>query len=423
MFIINKIEKMNIFRALQHRNYRLFFIGQTISLVGTWMQQLAVGWLVYRLTNSALLLGLIGFLGQLPIFVLTPFAGVIADRHNRRRILVITQSLAMAQAAVFSVLIFSHQIRVWHIAVLSTFLGLINSFDMPIRQAFTVEMIDKREHLGNAIALNSSMVNLARLIGPSLAGIIIAAFGEGVCFLLNALSYIAVIASLKAIKIADRPVRQTHPYVLHELKEGFVYAFSSIPIRYILLLLALVSLAGMPYQVLMPIFARDIFHGGPETLGFLMTMAGIGALIGTIYLAARKSILGLIKMVALAAGAFGAALIIFSQSTILWLSLFLICVAGFAMIVQMASSNTILQTIVEENKRGRIMSFYTMAFVGMSPFGSLLAGGLASRIGAPASLSLGGACCILGAVVFLGKSSLLKKEIRLTGAVVGEKSA
>jgi len=400
-----------IFRALKHRNYRLFFGGQSISLVGTWMQQIAVGWLVYRLTNSAFLLGIVGFVGQIPTFLFTPFAGVIADRHNRKNMLVITQTLAMLQAFILSLLVLTSSIQVWHLIVLSAFLGIINSFDIPIRQAFTVEMIENKEDLGNAIALNSSMVNAARLIGPSIAGVLIAYFGEGICFLLNAISYIAVIISLIAMKIAPRKTRLQNRHILHELKEGFVYAFNFAPIKSILMILALVSLMGVPYQVLMPVFARDIFHGGPKTLGFLVAMSGVGALTGAIYLAARKSVLGLSRIIALSSGLFGLGIIAFSISKVLWVSMFLILLCGFGMMVQMASSNTVLQTIVDEDKRGRIMSFYTMSFMGMAPFGSLLAGSLASKIGAPNTLFLGGICCIIAAVMFARKLPLIREKI------------
>ncbi|MFA5157134.1 MAG: MFS transporter [Candidatus Omnitrophota bacterium] len=401
----------HIFRALRHRNYRLFFGGQSISLIGTWMQQIAMSWLVYRLTNSAFLLGTVVFFGQIPALILMPFAGVIADRHNRRNILLITQILAMLQAFVLSALVLTGSIEVWQIIALSMFLGLVNSFDMPVRQAFTVEMIGNREDLSNAIALNSSMVNAARLIGPSIAGVVIAAVGEGMCFLINAVSYIAVLFSLSAMRIEKKKAGVIHPHVLRGLKEGFVYAFNFTPIKYILILLGLVSLAGMPYQVLMPVFAKDIFHGGPKTLGFLMAMAGIGALVGAIYLAGRRSVIGLTKIIALTSGIFGLGLVIFSQSRVLWFSMFVICLSGFAMMVQMAASNTILQTIVDEGMRGRVMSFYTMSFIGMAPFGGLLAGILAGTIGAPGTLLSGGICCIIGAAVFAGKLPFLKREM------------
>jgi MFS family permease len=400
-----------IFRALKHRNYRLFFIGQSISLVGTWMQQIAMSWLVYRMTNSALLLGMVGFFGLIPGFLLTPFAGVIADRYNRRPILLITQGLAMIQALVLSVLVLTHTIAVWQIIVLSIFLGLVNAFDIPVRQAFTVEMIEKREDLGNAIALNSSMVNIARLLGPSLAGIIIAAVGEGICFLINCISYVAVIVSLLAMKLKQIKTEPRATHILSELKEGFYYAFSFAPIKAILLLLSIASLMAVPYQILMPVFARDIFHGGPRTLGFLMGMSGLGALAGAVYLAGRKTIVGLGKIIAISSVVFGLGIMLFSLSTVLWFSMALILLAAFGMMVQMAASNTILQTIVDEDKRGRIMSLYTMSFMGMAPFGSLFAGSLAHRLGAPATLFIGGLCCIVSALLFAKQLPLLREKV------------
>ncbi len=400
------------FRALANKNYRFFFIGQSISLVGTWMQQVAMSWLVYRLTGSALWLGLIGFLGQAPAFFLTPFAGVLADRYKRHRILMTTQILAMSQAIILFALVITDIVALWHIIVLSILFGLINAFDIPARHAFTIEMIDKKEDLSNAIALNSSMVNLARLIGPSVAGIIIASAGEDLCFLLNALSYIAVIIALFMMKINGQPSALKQVSVLAHLREGFSYAFGFPPIRYILFLLGLVSLMGVPYQVLMPVFAKEIFRGGPATLGFLMSMAGIGALIGAVYLAGRKTVLGLGKIIGIAAIVFGAGLIFFAWSTHLWVSFMIVCVAGFAMMVQMAASNTVLQTVVEEDKRGRVMSFYTMAFMGTAPFGSLIAGGLAHKIGAPSTLMVGGICCVAGGIAFLRKLPIVRETIR-----------
>jgi MFS family permease len=400
-----------IFRALRHRNYRLFFAGQSVSLVGTWMQQVAVGWLVYRLTNSPLLLGVVGFVGQIPTFLFSPFAGVFADRHNRRKMLVITQSLAMIQAFILSWLIITNKIQVWQIIVLSALLGVINSFDIPVRQAFTVEMIENKEDLGNAIALNSSMVNAARLIGPSIAGVLIATMGEGVCFLSNAFSYIPVIASLAAMRVTHKAIKSQSRNIFLELREGISYALNFSPIKIILMLLALVSLMGVPYQILMPVFARDIFHGGPRTLGFLIAMSGVGALIGAIYLAARQSVIGLGRIIALTAGLFGIGIAAFSLSRVLWVSMLILLFSGFGMMVQMAASNTVLQTIVEEDKRGRVMSFYTMAFMGMAPFGSLLAGSLASSIGATYTLLLGGLFCIAGASIFAVKLPSIREKI------------
>jgi MFS family permease len=402
-----------ILRALGHKNYRLFFSGQSISLVGTWMTRIATSWLVYRLTGSALLLGVVGFAGQIPSFILAPFAGVLVDRWNRHRLLVATQALALLQSLGMAVLALSGRIKIWHIILLSIFQGLINAFDMPARQAFVVEMVEKREDLANAIALNSSMVNAARLLGPSLGGVIIAAVGEGWCFLLDAISYLAVIGSLMAMTITPRMVTATRDAnIFQQLQEGWRYASRFAPIRDVLLLLSLVSLVGMPYTVLMPVFANDILRGGPSTLGLLMAASGVGALIGALFLAARKTVLGLGKFIPLMAGAFGAGLIVFSFSRRLWLSLLLMVVTGLGFMVQMAASNTVLQTIVEEDKRGRVMSFYTMAFMGTAPFGSLLAGSAAQRIGAPHTLLIGGVGCILGALWFATSLPALRRDVR-----------
>lgn len=400
-----------IFRSLQYRNYRLFFGGQGISLIGTWIQRIAMPWLVYHLTSSAFLLGVVGFAGQIPTFLLAPFAGVLTDRWNRYHILIVTQILAMIQALILAFLLFISVIKVWHIIFLSVLLGCINAFDTPARQSFIVEMVGKKEDLGNAIALNSSMVNGARLLGPTIAGVLIASTGEGICFLLNGLSYLVVIMCLLNMKVIPRKTNKQNTHVLKELKEGFSYTFGFAPIKYIILLLGLVSLVGMPYAVLMPVFAKEILHGGSHTFGFLMGSSGLGALIGAIYLASRKSVLGLGRIIPLSAGIFGFGLIVFSLSRLFSLSLLLMIITGLGMMLQMASSNTILQTIVDDDKRGRVMSFYTMAFMGTVPFGSLLAGGLASILGAPNTLIIGGALCILGALIFASKLSDLKKLV------------
>ncbi len=392
-----------IFRALNSRNYRLFFGGQIVSLIGTWMTQIAMIWLVYRLTNSAFLLGVVGFAGQIPVFLLTLFSGVLVDRWNRHRLVVITQILSMIQSFTLAILTLTGIIAVWHIVVLSILQGLVDAFDMPGRQSFVVEMVENREDLANAIALNSSMINSARLIGPSIAGILIATVGEGMCFLIDGISYIGVIAALLGMKITPRKIETENFNVLQRLKEGFSYAFGFPPIRSVLLLLGLMSFMGRPYLVLMPVFAKDVLHGGSYTLGFLMGATGVGALVGSVYLASRKTVRGLGKVIAITAGIFGIGLITFSLSHVFWLSVLLILLTGFGMMVQMASSNTVLQTIVDDDKRGRVMSFYTMAIMGMSPFGSLLAGGLASKIGAPNTLIVGGAFCILGALFFATK--------------------
>lgn len=402
----------NVFRALRHRNYRIFFWGQSASLIGTWMQQVALSWLVYRMTNSPFLLGMAGFLSQVPTFFFTLFAGVLADRHSRRNMLFATQILSLIQASVLAFLVLTQQIQVWHIMALSFFLGIIFSFDIPIRQAFTVEMIEDREDLGNAIALNASMLNAARLIGPSIAGLLIASVGEGVCFLLNALSFIPVILSLKALRLGPPKLMAPLRHMFVELKEGLGYAFHFTPMKWILILLSMISLMGVPYQVLMPVFARDIFHGGPNTLGFLMGMSGLGALIGAVYLASRKSVIGLVRIIAWTAVLFGVTIIVFSFSRTFWFAMPIILLSGFGVMVNMAACNTVLQTIVDEDKRGRVMALYTMAFMGTMPFGSLLAGFLATRIGAPYTLLIGGACCVGVALVFMSKMPLIRKEIR-----------
>jgi MFS family permease len=400
-----------ILRALRHRNYRLFFGGQGISLIGTWMTRVATGWLVYRLTKSAFLLGIVSFSGQIPTFILAPIAGVLVDRWNRHRVLVVTQTLAMVQSFAMATLALTGVIQVWHIVVLNLFQGLINTVDMPARQSFLIEMIEEKEDLSNAIALNSSMFNGARLIGPSLAGILIAWTGEGICFLADGISYIAVIIALLAMTIKPRDLTTQHRKVLHGLKEGFNYAFGFMPIRAILFMIALVSLVGFPYLILMPIFAKDILHGGPHTMGFLMGATGLGALCGALFLASRKTVVGLGRILALSTTVFGIGIILFSLSRNLWLSLALLLFTGFGMMVQMACANTLIQTMVEDDKRGRVMSFYSMAFMGVAPFGSLLAGSLASRIGAPATNIIGGAICIVGAAIFARNLPALRKLV------------
>jgi MFS family permease len=400
-------------RALRHRNFRLFFSGQSVSLIGTWMTRVATSWLVYRLTGSALLLGLVGFMGQIPTFLLAPFAGVWVDRLNRRNVLLWTQALAAVQSLLLAALTLSKRITIGEILVLSAFQGLINAFDMPGRQAFMVQMVEQRQDLGNAIAINSSMVNMARLVGPSLAGLVIAGFGEGYCFLIDGLSYFAVIASLALMQVKPLPGRgDAVSSMATQLKEGWLYVSRFAPVRTILLLFALVSLMGIPYVVLMPIFAAQVLHGGPHTLGLLMGASGVGALISALSLAVRKTVLGLGRMIPIAALAFGVGLILFGLSRVLWLSMFMMLFTGFGMMQGMAASNTIIQTVVPEDRRGRVMSYYTMAFVGMAPFGSLLAGGLAHKLGAPHTVIITGAVVILGGLWFATRLKALREEIR-----------
>jgi len=411
--IFYKNERLKtILSSLKYRNYRLFFAGQGISLIGTWMQMVAISWLVYHLTNSALLLGMVGFFSQIPSFILTPFTGVLIDRWNRHKILVITQTLSMIQALVLAFLTITGTINILSIILLSLGLGLINAFDMPARQAFVIEMVEKKEDLPNAIALNSSLVNVARFIGPTVAGLLVAAVGEGLCFLINGLSYIAVIIALLAMNMSKIKRRvNIINNITKEIKEGFKYSFGFAPIRSILLILGLVSLIGMPYLVLMPIFAKDILHGGANTLGFLNAAAGVGALVGGIYLASRKSVLGLGKILTLAIGIFSLSLIVFAFSKNLYFSLSMMLVSGLGMLVQIAASNTLLQTITEDDKRGRVMSFFTMAFMGMSPFGNLIAGAIADKIGAPNTVLISGAVCVIGALIFLTRLPSLRKAI------------
>ena len=399
-------------RALRHRNFRLYFGGQSVSLIGTWMTRLATSWLVYQLTGSAFLLGVVGFAGQIPTFIFAPFAGVWIDRLDRRQVLLVTQILAMIQSLALAGLTLARHINIHEIIWLSAFQGLINAFDMPARQAFLVQMVEDKQDLGNAIALNSSMVNLARLVGPSLAGAVIALSGEGFCFLIDGVSYIAVIASLVAMRLPSGTVKPSADSMLAQLKEGWAYVSGFAPVRTILLLFAIVSLMGWPFTVLMPIFAANILHGGPHTLGLLMGAVGIGALVSAISLALRKSVLGLGRMIPIATSSLGIGLILFGMSKMLWLSLLLMLVCGFGMMQQMAASNTIIQTIVEDSKRGRVMSFYAMAFVGMAPFGSLLAGGLAHAIGAPRTVMLSGVCCVACAAWFVTQMPTIRRLIR-----------
>jgi MFS family permease len=399
-------------RALHHRNFRLFFAGQSISLIGTWMTRVATSWLVYRLTGSALLLGTVGFAGQIPTFLLAPFAGVWVDRLDRRKLLVWTQALAALQSLALAALTLARVINIHEIIWLSALQGLINAFDMPGRQAFLVQMVEDKQDLGNAIALNSSMVNMARLVGPALAGFVIAAAGEGYCFAIDGASYLAVIASLLMMRVTVAPPRRALTSMFEQLKEGWTYVSGFRPIRTILLLFALISLMGMPFMVLMPIFASNVLHGGPHTLGFLLGASGVGALISAVSLALRKTVRGLTTMIQISAALFGLALICFGLSRILPLSIFLMLIVGFGMMQGLAASNTVIQTLVPEDMRGRVMSYYTMAFVGMAPFGSLLAGGLAHRLGAPHAVMITGAFCVAGAVWFTTQLKSIRQIMR-----------
>jgi MFS family permease len=387
-------------RALRHRNFKLFFVGQGISVIGTWMMRLATSWLVYRLTHSALLLGVVSFAGQIVSFALGPFAGVWVERLDRRKLLVWTQTAAAVQALAMAALILAHVITLWEIVALTALQGLINAFDAPGRQSFLVQMVEDRNDLGNAIAINSSMNNSARLIGPAIAGLVIGAVGEGWCCLINGVSFIAVIASLLLMRIQPLAIRRHASGMLEQMREGWDYVRTFRPIRTLLLLIALVSLMGYPYAVLLPVFAGRVLHGGPDTLGWLTGASGAGALVSALSLAVRKSVVGLTRMVQIAAATLGGALILFGLSHTLWLSLALMVFAGFGLMQAAAASNTIIQSLVPEDKRARVMSYYTMAFFGAAPFGSLLAGTLAHRIGAPHTVIVTGAFCVAGSLWF-----------------------
>lgn len=400
----------NTFRALRHRNFQLFFAGQFVSLTGTWMQSVAQSWLVYQMTGSVVLLGMIGFAGQIPVFLIAPFGGVVADRFDRRKILVITQSCAMLTAFVLAILTLTGNIQVWHLFVLALCFGLANAFDIPTRQAFVSDMV-AREDLLNAIALNSSMFNGARIVGPAIAGITVAAVGEGWCFFVNAISYLAVITGILLMKITP-VIRERKGTTLSNIAEGFKFVTTNAPIRGLLLLLGLISLMGMPYAVLMPIFAREILGGSSDTLGYLMGASGMGALTAALILASRKEVFGLGRWVAVTSGTFGIALILFSFSNNFWLSLLILVPVGFSMMTQMSSSNTLIQAMVPDELRGRVMSVYSMMFMGMAPLGALLAGTLAGILGAPNTVALGGAVCIVGSIIFSLRLPKLQKQGR-----------
>jgi MFS family permease len=386
-------------RALRHRNFQLFFSGQLVSLIGTWMQNIAESWLVYRLTGSALLLGAAGFAGQIPVFLVAPLGGIVADRFNRKRIVIGTQLSAMLLALIFATLTLTGIIRVWHIFVLAALLGVVNAFDIPARQSFLVDMVGK-EDMMNAIALNSTMFNGARIIGPAIAGILVAKIGEGWCFLANGLSYTAVITGLLMMRVT-RPGRLAPrgPALAH-LIEGYRFARHNAPIRALLLLLGLVSLVAMPYTVLMPVFADQILHGGARGLGILMGATGVGAMLGALTLATRSGVLGLGRWIAFSCGGFGFFLVMFSFSHHFWLSAALLLPVGFCMMLQMSSSNTLIQAMTPDHLRGRVMAMYTMMFMGMAPFGSLFAGASAEHLGATFTVSVGAVACVGAAVVF-----------------------
>ncbi len=404
-------------RALRSRNYRLFFMGHGTSLIGTWMQRVAMLWLVGNdlfpgdPKRAALWLGVVGFCGQIPAFFITPLAGVMADRINRRHAIILTQFLAMTQATTLAALTLSGLINIYWVIGLALFLGTTAAVDIPMRQSFVVEMVERPEDLNNAIALNSSVVNGGRLIGPSIGGVLTGLFGPGVCFLINAASYLAVISALLAMRMKPRPRQRTHKRILHNLREGFGYAYRFPPIRSILMLMTLVSVAGMPYNVLMPIFARDVLGGDSRTLGYLMAAIGVGALSAAAYLASRSTVRGLGRVISMAPAILGAGLIAFAISRSFYVSLLLMPLLGCGQMLLMASCNTVLQTIVDDDKRGRVMSFYSLSFMGMMPLGNLIGGTLGSQIGAPLTVAIGGTCCIAGSILFATRLPALRRLV------------
>jgi len=384
----------------------------SISLIGTWMQRIALPWLVYRMTGSEVLLGVVGFVAQIPSFLLAPVAGVLIDRWSRYRVLLVTQVISMIQAGILAGLSLAGALDIWHIIVLSLVLGCINAFDMPARHSFVIDMVENKDDMGNAIALNSMMFNGARLIGPSVAGIVLATTGEGVCFLINALSYVFIVFSLLAMHVPASSEKKKETRILNELKEGLAYVFGFPPIKSIILLLGVVSLMGASYQVLMPVYAKDILHGDSHTFGFLMGSAGAGALLGAVYLASRESVLKLGRLIPASTALLSVGLITLAFNTSFLISMFLMFFTGLGMMAQTAASNTIIQTITDDDKRGRVMSLYTMALMGTAPFGSLLAGWMAKLLGTPWTIFIGGAACLLSALVFYKRLPALKKIVR-----------
>jgi MFS family permease len=405
----NRSRFHDLVRSLRHRNFQLFFSGQLISLIGTWMQNIAQAWLVYRLTGSSLLLGIVGFAGQIPIFLFAPIGGLAADRWNRHHVVIGTQVASMILAFILAALTLFHVVQVWEIVVLAALLGVVNAFDVPARQSFLIEMV-VREDLMNAIALNSSMFNGARVIGPAIAGILVARIGEGWCFFANAVSYIAVIIGLLMMKLGPLRTASKDSSPFEHIAEGFRFVRRTKPILALVLLIGLVSLVAVPYSVLMPIFADRVLHSGAHGLGILMGVTGIGALLGALTLAIRRGVQGLGRVVGLSAGGFGVSLILFAYSRSFWLSVALLIPVGYGVMLQMSSSNTLIQAMVPDELRGRAMAMYTMMFMGMAPVGSLFAGALADRIGAPWTVALGGLGAIAGAMVFLRRLPSLRFE-------------
>lgn len=399
------------FRALRYYNFRLFFAGQLISLIGTWMQTVAQSWLVYRLTGSSALLGLVGFSGQIPVFLFSPLGGVFADRHNRHRMIVATQSASMVLALILAALTLTHRIQVWHIFVLSALLGIVNAFDIPARQSFFQEMVGRAD-LINAIALNSSMFNSARIVGPAIAGLLVSWIGEGWCFFANGVSYIAVIAGLLLMHVTPRIIHHSGHSAWQHVIEGARFVASAPAIRALLMLIALFSLCGQQYSVLMPIFADRIFHSGAHGLGVLLGINGVGALCGALIMAAKRGLKGLTRWIAIAAAIFSVAIMAFGFAPSFWIAGALLYVVGFSTMIHFGSTNTLIQMMSPDRLRGRAISAYSMMYMGMMPIGSMAAGFIAERLGARATVSAGGVICLLGALLYASRLSEIRTEAR-----------
>jgi MFS family permease len=399
-------------RAFHHRNFRLFFFGQSLGIIGYWVQQIAMSWLVYRLTGSAWLLGVTAFAGQIAVLLLAPFGGLWADRVDRRKLLIVMQSLAAVPAFTLAVLAHLEVIEVWHVIVMATLLGVVIAIDAPIRQSFLPEMVPARQDLPSAIAFNSGMYNAARMIGPTIAGILLAVSTEAFCFLVNGMAKLAALIPMIMMKIDSHERPAVQPSIWNGLKDGLAYAWDLVPVRLLLPVVALVSFMATPYQALMPIFAAEVFGGGAETLGFLMAAAGVGGIGGILGLASRKDLRGLLTWVAAACFCAGAGLVVFSYSTRFALSVAMLVIVGAGIVVTVNGISTITMTIVDEGMRGRVMGFYSMAFLGMYPMGSLVSGALASSIGAAHTLALGGICCMLCALWLWPKLPRVRRHIR-----------
>jgi MFS family permease len=402
----------SLWRSLRHRNYRLYLSGQLVSVCGTWMQQVALSWLIYRLTGSATLLGVVGFASQIPVFLLGPVGGVISDRYSCHRVAVWTQCAALSQALLLALLTLTGWIQPLHIIFLGVALGLVYAFDMPARQALVHQMVEG-EDLANAVALNSSMINAARIVGPSLAGLVVAKFGEGICFLINAVSYVAVIVALCAMNLTEQKRAATAPgSIANALIEGGRYTLATTPIRDVLLLLGVVGFMGMPYMTLMPVFAANVHKSGADALGLMFGAVGTGALIGALFLAQRKNIVGIGRVIVIATVGFGFGLILFTLTQLFWLSLLLLVVVGCGWMVLIAAANTALQTLADDHMRGRVMSLFSMMIVGMAPFGSLLAGWSADQVGAPIVVAIGGGVCAIAGMFFARQLPRLREAAR-----------